>query len=234
MLSIVIPTLNEEEYLPKLLKSIEEQDFDNYEVIVADANSKDKTRQVAERFNCKVVEGGMLPKGRNRGAEAARGDILLFLDADKLLPPGFLRKVLEVFQRRDLDMATFPVKFYDGGKFINFLVDPLWNYVGYISKGIFPFTLGAILVNKEVHERINGFNEEIIEIGEDNWYARQINREGKTSFIHSVKLLDSVRRLEQDGYVKTYLKYILAALYMFLFGPIKSDLFNYKYDHYES
>ena len=46
--SIIIPTYNEEEYLPVLLDSIKEQDFNDYEIIVADANSSDRTREIAE------------------------------------------------------------------------------------------------------------------------------------------------------------------------------------------
>ena len=57
-LSIIIPTYNEEEYLPKLLESIKMQDFTDYEVIVADANSKDNTRKIATDYGAKVVDGG--------------------------------------------------------------------------------------------------------------------------------------------------------------------------------
>lgn len=57
-LSIIIPTYNEEEYLPKLLEGIKSQDFEDYEIIVADANSTDKTREIAEVYGCKIVDGG--------------------------------------------------------------------------------------------------------------------------------------------------------------------------------
>ena len=58
MLSIIIPTLNEGEYLPFLLDSIKRQTFQGYEVIVADANSGDKTRQIAKERECLLVQGG--------------------------------------------------------------------------------------------------------------------------------------------------------------------------------
>ena len=81
-ISIIIPTYNEEEYLPKLLESIKSQDFTDYEVIVADAQSDDNTREIAKEYGCIVVEGGLPGPGRNRGAEVAQGEILLFLDSD--------------------------------------------------------------------------------------------------------------------------------------------------------
>ena len=86
MLSIVIPTMNEEEVLPKLLASIKSQDFDDYEIIISDNFSKDRTREIAESYGARVVDGGMPGPGRNRGAEAAKGDKLLFLDADVIMP----------------------------------------------------------------------------------------------------------------------------------------------------
>src|SRR5690242_14030921 len=86
MLSIIIPTYNEEEYLPRLLASIRSQRFEGYEIIVADNKSTDRTREIAARFGAKIVDGGMPGPGRNLGARAAQGDLLLFLDADVILP----------------------------------------------------------------------------------------------------------------------------------------------------
>lgn len=92
MLSIIIPTLNEEENLPKLLQSIKKQKLNQeLEIIVSDAGSQDKTREIAKSFGCIIVEGGLLSKGRNNGAKEAKGDLLLFADADTVLPLNFLK-----------------------------------------------------------------------------------------------------------------------------------------------
>ena len=82
ILSIIIPTYNEEEYLPVLLESIKKQSFKDYEIIVADANSTDRTREIAESYGCIVVDGGLPAAGRNNGAKVATGEYLLFLDSD--------------------------------------------------------------------------------------------------------------------------------------------------------
>ena len=91
MLSIIIPTLNEEKYLPLLLKSIKEQNVKDYEIIISDAQSTDKTLDIAKKNNCKIVLGGLPGKARNEGAKVAKGNLLLFLDADVLLGPNFLK-----------------------------------------------------------------------------------------------------------------------------------------------
>ena len=94
-LSIIIPTLNEEKYLPKLLESIKKQNIKSYEIIVADSNSNDKTREIARKFGCKVVKGRKNPgSGRNNGAKVAKGSILFFIDADCYIEDNFLQKAL--------------------------------------------------------------------------------------------------------------------------------------------
>lgn len=84
MLSIVIPTLNEEWYLGRLLDSIEEQDYEDYEIIVADSESEDDTVEKARSHGCRIVNVDKRGPGhgRNKGAEKAKGDKILFLDAD--------------------------------------------------------------------------------------------------------------------------------------------------------
>ena len=95
MISIIIPALNEENYLPRLLGSLEKQNLKDYEIILADAGSKDRTIEIAKKYGCKVVPGGLPAKGRNEGAKAARGDLFLFLDSDLVLPEGFLDAFLQ-------------------------------------------------------------------------------------------------------------------------------------------
>src|SRR5690349_2237383 len=102
-LSIVIPAKNEEEHLPKLLQSIKEQTFSDYEVIIADAHSTDHTREVAEAHGAKVVEGGMPGPGRNKGALHAQGEIIAFFDADVQLPSSrFLQECLDEMDRKKI------------------------------------------------------------------------------------------------------------------------------------
>jgi glycosyltransferase involved in cell wall biosynthesis len=110
MLSIIIPTLDEEKYLPILLSQIKKQNFSDFEIIVADAGSKDKTVEIAKSFGCQVTNGGLPAKGRNEGAKITRGEIFLFLDADNIfLPENFLKNLLEEFEKRNLGVASFPI-----------------------------------------------------------------------------------------------------------------------------
>ena len=230
MLSIIIPTLNEEKYLPLLLEEVKKQDFKDYEIIVADAGSKDKTVKIAEDFGCRVVKGGLPAKGRNEGAKTAKGDLFLFTDADNLfLPENFLKNLIEEFEKRKLGIASFPI--YPKGNRLDKIFYGLYNFWAKISQKFLPHATNSILVKREIHQKINGFNEEV-KLAEDHDYARRAGKYGQFGFIQTEPVLTSSRRLEAEGRLKTYFIYVLAGIYMLLFGSIKTDIFKYRFYNY--
>lgn len=232
MLSIIIPTLNEENYLPGLLASINERDFKDYEIIIADAGSKDSTLEIARHYGCVVVSGGLPATGRNIGAKAAKGDVLLFLDADTMLPESFLGKSMVEFTLRKLDIATFCLSHFPGG-FISYLfIDVLYDHLIILMEKIKPYSAVGIMVKKELFEKLHGYNESI-RLTEDYDLGRRAIKYGKYGVLRSGKILSSDRRFRKDGWVNTCAKYFLNELHNFFFGPAKSDMFNYKFDHYK-
>lgn len=230
MLSIIIPTLNEEKYLPNLIKEIKKQkNFWDYEIIVADAGSQDKTIEIAKSFGCKVTKGGLPARGRNNGAKVAKGNIFLFLDADNIfLPSNFLERLLKEFKRRNLDIASFTI--YINGSKLDRVLCWFYNFWTNLTQNFLPHAFNSILVKKEIHEKIGGFDEEI-KLAEDHSYARKASKFGKFGFITTEPVLNSARRLEREGRVRTYLKYFLAGIYLFFIGDIKSDIFKYRFDY---
>src|SRR3989344_3955469 len=105
-ISIIIPTFNEERDLPKLLTSIANQTMKPRDVIVSDAYSEDNTRKIAESYGAKVVNGGLPAATRNNGARVAKSYVILFLDADVILPKPFLEKCFSEMARRNLDITS--------------------------------------------------------------------------------------------------------------------------------
>jgi glycosyltransferase involved in cell wall biosynthesis len=100
LLSVVIPAFNEELYLPKTLSSIlraSAQCRCGVELIVVDNASADRTAAVAREFGASVVHEHVhnIARVRNVGAEAAHGDVLIFIDADTLVPHQFFDRVVE-------------------------------------------------------------------------------------------------------------------------------------------
>ena len=231
MLSIVIPTLNEEKHLALLLESIKKQDFKNYEIIIADAGSKDKTLGIAKKYDCKIAIGGSPAQGRNNGAKAAKGDLLLFLDADVFLPEKTFGKVLKEFKKRKLKIATFFLMPSEKEKASSFFFTFFYNIPIFLLEKILPHAAMGILIEKKLFKKLNGFNEEI-KLAEDHDLARRAGKLAKYGILKSAKLYVSDRRFKKEGWLKTYSKYLLAESHMVLIGPVKSDIFKYKFDHY--
>ena len=230
MLSIIIPTLNEEEYLVKLLQSIQKQDYQDFEIIVADAGSQDRTIEIAKEYGCKIVEGGLPGPGRNKGARVAQGSLLFFVDADVEFPEGAFQKILQEFSSRELGVASFLLLAKKRTHRIIF--HAFYNVPILLGEKIIPHGAMGILVTKEIFDIVGGFDE-TIELAEDHHFVREAAKHAKFGLFRSVKLTVSSRRFETDGWVKTYIKFLAAGIHMIFRGPPKSDLFKYQFDHYE-
>ena len=232
MLSIVIPTLNEKDYLPRLLECLRRQSFRNFEVIVADAGSIDGTEEVARAFGCKVVKGGLPAQGRNRGAKEAQGELILFLDADVILPDDFLEKTLKEFKERNLDIATFSLIPLSKNWKTKILFNFFYNYPLRILQEKWAHGAMGILVKKWLHQKIGGFDEKI-KIAEDHYYVQKGAKIAKFGLIKSTKIYISLRRIKKEGWVKIGLKYSFAELHMKFKGPIKKEYFQYKFGEFK-
>jgi len=231
MLSIIIPTLNEENYLPNLLSAIKGQSFRDYEIIVADNNSTDKTKEIAQSFGCRIASGGLPAKGRNEGAKIAKGNLLLFLDADTMISKKFLEESFNEFKKRKLDIASYTLKPKTKNIFIIGGLNFFYNWPIVISQKFLAWGAMAILVKKDIFEKIGGFDEEI-RLAEDHDFVRTGAKIGKFGILTSAKVYMTLRRFEKDGYLKTGIKYLFCGIHMLLKGPIKSDIIKYDFDHY--
>jgi glycosyltransferase involved in cell wall biosynthesis len=213
-LSIIIPTLNEEQYLPKLLNSIINQHLpEKLQVIIVDGQSTDNTVIQAERFEGKISDLLIVKTKRgisyqrNRGADKARYKYLLFLDADMILPPNFFRRLLP--------------KVKDDEQFIHTVL--LWSAEFDIPTNImlaflYPLAItilskehyvpgGFILTTKENHEQIHGFDEGFNR-GEDIDYGIRSHNKGARLHINFFPYaLHSARRLHKRGRIYFFREY---------------------------
>lgn len=232
-ISIIIPTFNEERFLPKLLTSLQRQSVSPREIIVADAFSIDNTRSIAKAFGCKIVDGGLPAKARNNGAKYASGTILLFLDSDVVLPAYFLEKTMKEMSDHNLDIASCFVSPKSNLKIDKFLHNFANQYMK-LTRKFHPHIPGfCIFIKKDTHHAINGFDESLI-LAEDHDYVKRAKKIGKFDYLKSYKIPVSVRRLSKDGRLKIALKYVAIELHLIFIGKIKSNIFNYKFGHYGS
>ncbi|MEK6892042.1 MAG: glycosyltransferase [Nanoarchaeota archaeon] len=231
MLSIVIPALNEEKYLPRLLDSIKKQTYKNYEIVIADADSKDNTRKIAKKYGCKVIKGGIPAVGRNNGAKAAKGDILLFMDADAIIGEKFLENGLNEMKSRKLDITGVYI-YPDTNRLLDHIFLGMYNLLLFSTQFYYPHAVGSgIFCRKWLHKKVRGFDGNV-RLGEDADYVKRCGKVGNFRILRTAKLRFSMRRYKK-GRIKTGLGLIGWELHRIFFGEIKTDIFKYGWDNHE-
>ncbi len=229
--SIIIVTLNEEKNLPKLLSSIKHQKYKNYEIIVSDAGSKDKTVRIAKKFRCRIAKGGLPARGRNNGAKVAKGRYLIFFDSDILIPTGFLENILRQVKEENIDIASVSQIPVTKNK-TEVLFHKFYNFWQKAMERIDPYASGAcIIIKKSIFRKVGGFDE-TIKLAEDHALARKARKSGAKYRVLNEKIFISTRRMKKDGSAVIAVKFVLAAVHRMFLGEIRTDIFKYKFGHY--
>ncbi len=213
--SVVIPALNEERHIGPLLSDLSNQTREADEVIVVDAGSRDGTVRVVERFPGVVVLSGSPPvaKGRNLGGRSARGDILVFLDADVRLPEDFLQGLLAEFEDRRLDVAC-PAYWPHGSAPAVKTVHAFFNLLFKSMEKLLPSGAGhCIVVRGEVFRESEGFNPTLK--FDDIELIRRLAK-GRRFGIVAERVYVSDRRYREHGTPKMILSYLLMSLFFAL------------------
>lgn len=208
--SIIIPSLNEEKYIEKTLKSIKKQTYKNYEIIVVDGNSRDKTREIARRYANKVIieKRRGIGVARNTGAKIAKGELLLFLDADTELEENFLERVVKVMQKENVVCASGYIK--AKGNFVeSFIYRATSEIAWFLSLIRWPHFYGNCLsCKKQAFEKVRGFNENLYTC-EDLDLTQRLSKIGKCIFIRKAIAYSSPRRVRIKGALRVCIFHII-------------------------
>ncbi|HMY10592.1 MAG TPA: glycosyltransferase [Turneriella sp.] len=230
--SVVTPTLNEERDLPQLLSSLKKQTFRDFEIIVADAGSKDRTRQLAEEYGARVVDGGMPGVGRNRGAAVANGEYLFFFDADVVLPDDFLFKAVQEMDEQYIDLATcafYPISDLRLDK----ILFAFTNLTVRMSANSNPRAAGfCIFITKRLFDRIGGFDESL-RLAEDHDLVERAAKFRPLHVLKSTSLQVSVRRLAKEGRFSLIQKYFQVEMHLMTKGKVRDDIIEYEFGNFQ-
>jgi len=215
LLSVIIPTLNEEQVLAATLERARQTGV--HEIIVVDGGSTDETRAVAARLAAMVMSA---PRGRaaqmNAGAARATGDILLFLHADTLLPNGFAAAVIAACAAPDVVGGRFDVDLQPSTALIR-LTGALMNRRSRLTR----IATGdqAIFIRRDVFARLGGYAD--MPLMEDIDLSRRMKRAGRLACLRE-RVTTSTRRWQKNGVVCTILMmWTLRALYFCGISPAR-------------
>jgi len=215
MISIVIPTYNEEKYLENCLLSLADQDYKgDYEIIIADS-STDKTREIAKKYGAKIIS---LPRStpaiaRQAGFAASSGQIIATLDADNIVPPNWLSQIDKEFKQDPNLVCLFGFIKPLEKKLVDELLLILFNWVNILS---FHFLNKLVLtganeaIKRDTFVRIGGclplnLPEAHCDIFDQSDLLFRLRKEGKIKFSSRMKLFFSMRRFHHFGYFQVFL-----------------------------
>jgi hypothetical protein len=212
LVSVVVIAYNEEKFIGATLDAITRLDYPRLEVIVVDDHSKDRTVEIAQAFasrlDLRVVQKEQrgISLSRNYGASLAKGEIILFLDADTLVPEDFLKIAVPQFKARRLGLGIvdFEPITEKRGDLVYTNLYRLWlRLVQYHD----PHGIGfSLLVLKTVHDRVL-FDPGVF-MSEDFDYTKRAAALTKCRIIEGTKTRASWRRFDKENRLILVMKYL--------------------------
>jgi len=202
LISVVIPAHNEQTTLPHCLAALREQSTREFEVIVVDSASTDRTQQVARSFGARVVrlEEPGVGRARQAGFEAARGEIILSTDADAVPSEDWIERLVAPFHNPEVIGTFGTIRFTRGGVRAGISHALFSAFQGINLHLGWPLFCGPnFAVRKDAFRAVGGFsmsagypNE-----GEDTRLGLKLNKIGKIVFLGDLPMAVSPRSFEQ-------------------------------------
>ncbi|WP_292518029.1 glycosyltransferase [Methanoculleus sp.] len=216
MISVVVPTYNEEQNIERCLASLADQTVprETYEIIVVDGNSKDRTRELAEPLADRVFiqTSKRVGGARNDGAMAAKGDIIATTDADCILPRDWVERIERNFTERKIVQlygTVYPIEDTFRNR-LSLLGANTFSRLGYHTRTIY-FTLGCnTAFDREAFIQAGMYR--CIDAGDDLEIAQRMRKLGKVYLDPGLKIGFSMRRYQQFGTLKSLWEWLYIVL----------------------
>lgn len=219
--SIIIPTLNEEKFLPDLLKQLTSPELNNLfdlEIIVSDGGSEDDTVSLALKHADIVTvhtkkEMQNIAEGRNKGAELASGEIMIFLNGDVRLedPIKLFNLIEDKFKKHNYLAITGYVSIYpEQENLMDIIFHYCYNHYFQLLNAI-GVGMGrgeCHIMRSSIFKRLSGYNEKLV-AGEDFDLYRRIRNQGEIFFTDEIRVYESPRRFRKRGYFSVTWNWII-------------------------
>ena len=203
-ISVIIPTLNEESHIEKTLQSVIKQAGD-YELFIVDGGSTDNTIAIAKRYTSVIDSKRGRAIQMNAGASLCKGDILLFLHADTLLPDDAFREL----RKRMRDDTVSGGSFYIAFDADNFILRGI-SFITRFNFRLFHFGDQGIFVRRDVFQKLHGYKD--MPIMEDYDFYKRLMKQGQVILVR-MPVISSARRFIKKGVIRQLLinKFVVLA-----------------------
>ena len=245
LVSFVVPAFNEEVLIASCLYSILSEISRTRcpaEIIVVNNNSTDSTGRIASSIPGVMVvdepERGLV-QARRAGCLAARGKLIANIDADTILPPGWLDVALAEFERRPRLVAlSGPFIHYDAPRRVQLMAAGFYRLALLGSRLVKMVTGtgsmmqgGNFIISKSASEATDTSNPQFRFYGEDTEIARRLGKVGDVRFSFSLRAYSSGRRLVAEGLVKVASLYLVNYIYTVLLNrPFSKEWRDFRHD----
>lgn len=237
MISVIIPTLNEESVIEKTLTLLKSKLTLPHEIIVSDGQSTDKTVAIARGLADIVVAYNeparqTIAQGRNGGARASHGDLLAFMDADCSLsdPDDFFASALKHFETNPklvalgVSLRVIPKleTFSDKLVFV-----PMNNYFRVLNNLLkLNMAVGEFqMIRRSAFVKVGGYNEKLV-AGEDIDMFHRLSKIGQIFFDHRLTVFHTGRRAHKIGWPRLLLHWFLNGFSMVIRGKAYSKVWE--------
>ena len=233
--SVIIPTLNEERYLQKLLQDLTKQQDKNFEVVIVDGYSEDNTQGVAQDFEDKLVIKVIFSKKRNPavqrnlGSSVAVADYLIFLDADMRIGKLFISKIRKEVESHHY-LLYLPLHLPSSTVYHDEIISKVTSFfveVSHLTDR--PFTYGPCMIFwKKFFHFLGGFDDRVF-LFEDHHIVQKARKHGvHAKLLPEVSVKFSWRRYEKEGRLNVLGKYFIASTQFITKGRVDKKLFEYE------
>lgn len=237
--SVIIPTLNEERYVPLLLDDLVNQQTQDFEVIVVDGDSDDDTQKKVMEFESSLDVVLIKSKKRNvsyqrnLGAKESSGEYLIFIDADSRVDPDFIQNFTQsVAENRRL--VYIPKIVPQEGTYIDETLFNISHYlveISQITKMPFP-SMACMIFERRFFDFLGGYrvpDKQDLVFAEDQDIIIRARKAGVLGHCdYSLVVKFSLRRFKKDGRLSTISTYVLSNIDILMQGQVKQR--NQKYE----
>jgi glycosyltransferase involved in cell wall biosynthesis len=233
MISIIIPTLNEEKLIGTVLADLRKDFTMPHEIIVTDGKSTDKTVEIARKYADKVIEytgtaRQTIAQGRNDGARAAVGDYLVFFDADCFIKnkDAFFKQAISNFEKNPnvtavcVNLKVLP----ENERFTDKLVFGTMNLLLRFQNNVLHHgeSPGEFqMMKKSTFEKLHGYREDLVTREDADMFLR-LSKIGRTVFDPKLTVYHTGRRAHNMGWFKLLSVWMMNVFYVALFNKAKT------------